>query len=48
MTRNELTELIRKPREPGMKAHNGAEPDLIEEEYRFMVRLWKEGSARAS
>ena len=26
---------------PGMKANNGTEPDLIEEEYRFTVRLWK-------
>ena len=26
---------------PGMRAHNGTEPDLIEEEYRFIVRLWK-------
>ena len=26
---------------PGMRAHNGTEPDLIEEEYRFTVRLWK-------
>ena len=33
---------------PGMKAHNGTEPDLIEEEYRFTVRLWKEANARAS
>ena len=31
---------------PGMKAHNGTEPDLIEEEYRFTVRLWKEEPAR--
>ena len=28
---------------PGMLAHNGTEPDLIEEEHRFTVRLWKEG-----
>ena len=27
---------------PGMSAHNGTEPDLIVEEYRFTVRLWKE------
>ena len=27
---------------PGMRAHNGTEPDLIEEENRFIVRLWKE------
>ena len=26
----------------GMREHNGTEPDLIEEEDRFMVRLWKE------
>jgi ATP-dependent DNA helicase RecG len=24
-----------------MRAHNGTEPDLIEEENRFIVRLWK-------
>ena len=29
---------------PGMKAHNGTEPDLIEEEYRVTVRLWKEAT----
>lgn len=29
----------------GMLAHNGTEPDLIEEDDRFMVRLWKEGPA---
>lgn len=28
-----------------MRAHNGTEPDLIEEEYRFIVRLWKEPRA---
>ncbi len=27
---------------PGMLAHNGTEPDLIEEDHRFIVRLWKE------
>lgn len=27
---------------PCMLAHNGTEPDLIEEEHRFIVRLWKE------
>ena len=27
---------------PGMKAHNGTVPDLIEEENRFTVRLWRE------
>ena len=27
---------------PGMRAHNGTEPDLIAEEHRFTVRLWKE------
>ncbi len=26
----------------GMREHNGTEPDLIEEESRFIVRLWKE------
>ena len=25
-----------------MRAHNGTEPDLIEEEHRFIVRLWKD------
>ena len=28
---------------PGMKAHNGTAPDLVEEEHRFTVRLWKNG-----
>jgi ATP-dependent DNA helicase RecG len=27
---------------PGMRAHNGTEPDLVPEESRFTVRLWKE------
>lgn len=27
---------------PGMRDHNGTEPDLIEDENRFTVRLWKE------
>ena len=27
---------------PGMLAHNGTEPDLIEDDARFTVRLWKE------
>lgn len=26
---------------PGMREHNGTEPDLIEDEYRFTIRLWK-------
>ena len=26
---------------PGMRKHNNTEPDLIEEEHRFTVRLWK-------
>ena len=26
---------------PGMLEHNGTEPDLIEENGRFTVRLWK-------
>ena len=25
----------------GMRQHNGTEPDLVEEESRFIVRLWK-------
>lgn len=29
----------------GMREHNGTEPDLIEEEERFIVRLWKEKKA---
>jgi ATP-dependent DNA helicase RecG len=29
----------------GMRQHNGTEPDLIEEEERFIVRLWKEKRA---
>ena len=29
----------------GMKRHNGTEPDLIEEESRFIVRLWKDAAA---
>ena len=34
----------------GMRRHNGSEPDLVEEESRFIVRLWKHPSlgARAS
>lgn len=32
---------------PGMRAHNGTEPDLIEEEHRFTVRLWKASKAAA-
>lgn len=27
---------------PGMLAHNGTEPDLVPEESRFIVRLWRE------
>ena len=27
---------------PGMRDHNGTEPDLIEDEHRFTVRMWKE------
>jgi ATP-dependent DNA helicase RecG len=26
---------------PGMLAHNGTEPELIAEEHRFILRLWK-------
>ena len=29
---------------PGMRAHNGTEPDLIEEEHRFTVRLWNDAN----
>ena len=29
---------------PGIRAHNGTEPDLVEEESRFTVRLWKDGA----
>ena len=25
-----------------MRAHNGTDPDLIEDDDRFIVRLWKE------
>ena len=28
----------------GMREHNGTEPDLVEEEERFTVRLWKDAS----
>ena len=31
---------------PGMRAHNGTEPDLIAEEHRFTVCLWKEPKSR--
>ena len=30
----------------GMRAHNGTEPDLIEEDDRFLVRLWKEAMSQ--
>ena len=33
---------VRKKIIPGMRAHNGTEPDLIEDENRFTVRLWKQ------
>jgi len=29
----------------GMRAHNGTEPDLVEEESRLLVRLWKNAAA---
>lgn len=29
---------------PGMRAHNGTEPELVAERHRFTVRLWKRGS----
>ncbi|MCG8457582.1 MAG: putative DNA binding domain-containing protein [Holophagales bacterium] len=30
---------------PGMRDHNGTEPDLVPEEQRFTVRLWSKGPA---
>ncbi len=30
----------------GMRAHNGTEPDLIADEDRFIVRLWKQGTGQ--
>ena len=33
---------------PGMLLHNGTEPDLIEDENRFTVRLWKEAQGTQS
>lgn len=27
---------------PGIRAHNGTEPELLAEESRFTIRLWKE------
>ncbi|WP_420444822.1 ATP-binding protein [Candidatus Poriferisodalis sp.] len=32
---------IRRQVIPAMSAHNGTEPELVEEEHRFTVRLWK-------
>jgi len=32
----------------GMRAHNGTEPDLIEEDSRFVVRLWKQPEGDAA
>ncbi len=32
----------------GMRAHNGTEPDLVEEESRFVVRLWKQPAGGAA
>ena len=29
---------------PGMLAHNGTEPELVEDDWDFTVRLWKEGT----
>ncbi len=29
-----------------MRRHNGTEPDLIEEDDRFTVRLWKDAKAQ--
>ena len=31
---------------PGMRAHNGTEPELVEEEHHFTVRLWKTDETR--
>ena len=28
---------------PGMRAHNGTEPELVQEAHRFTVRLWRRG-----
>lgn len=42
--RGEYPEGMRKKIILGMVAHNDTEPDLIEEERRFTVRLWKERS----
>ncbi len=33
---------------PGMKAHNSTEPDLIAEDHRFTVRLWKNPASRGA
>lgn len=33
---------------PGMRTHNGTEPDLIAEEHRFTVRLWKKSKLTKS
>ena len=30
---------------PGMQAHNGTEPELVAEDARFIVRLWKSAEA---
>ena len=32
---------VREEMIPGMKEHNGTEPDFIEEENRLIIRLWK-------
>ena len=39
---------VRKKIIPGMKAHNDTEPDLIAEEHRFTVRLWKNPAGRGA
>ncbi len=31
---------------PGMRAHNGTEPELIAEDNHLTVRLWKEASSQ--
>ena len=29
---------------PGMRVHNGTDPDLVEEDQRFTIRLWKDAT----
>ena len=37
---------VRNKMVPGMRAHNGTEPDLLEDDTQFTVRLWKDGDPR--